>query len=314
MILCTIHQLNEEDKEFLNRLVEEDVHFCRHFNQSTIDLNDVTILISYGYDFTEEDLQSMPNLQWVHIFQSGYEHLNLDTFTTRSIQVTNTTDFHSIPISEYVLSMILNSARNFVSFYESQRAALWDRRNHPPATEAFEKTVAIFGTGTIGQKIAQRLQTMEMKTIGINTSGAMRPYFDEVYQMKDKLEVLKRSDFVVLILPDTPATKNCIDAEAFEAMPNHCYVVNVGRGPLINNDDLVQAILQKKIKGAALDVFHIEPLPRDHILWELPRVLITPHIASITDQYAIRGFGRFIEDYKRFKKGLPMKQSITPLH
>lgn len=309
MILCTIPNLTEEDKDMLKDNVKHAVHFCEHLNEVTINLSEVTFFITYGYDVTKDLLNKMNNLRWITIFQTGFEHIDIEEILGRGIRLTHTKDFHAISIAEYVLSMILFSVRKIEKFQHAQKSRIWDRQGLA-STEAFGKTVSIFGTGSIGQTVAQRLKCIQMNTIGVNTSGRLLPYFDEMYTMKDKHEVLKRSDFVVLIMPATEETHHCISDVEFDLMKNNCYLINVGRGALIDTNALIKSLQEDKINGAALDVFDVEPLPIDSPLWNLPNIFITPHIASSTDMYAKRAFEKFLENYSKFECDQPLQYEI----
>lgn len=309
MIVCTIPNLTTAEKSFLQEPISETVYFAEHFSEVSIPLDQITIFITFGYDLTIKTLDQMTALKWINILQTGIEHLDIENILSRHILLTHTKDIHGIPISEYVLGMILYNVRNIQRFELSKQVRLWDRRELP-ATEAHGKTVAIFGTGSIGQDIAKLLKALNMKTIGVNTRGDHRPYFDEVYTLEKKHDVLKMSDFIVLIMPATEKTHHCMSHKEFELMKETAYLINVGRGPLIDTDALVTALQEKKIVGAALDVFDEEPLPIDSPLWDLKNIFITPHISSSTDKYNERALLKFLTNYEQFTQNNPLTNQI----
>ncbi|RST77174.1 D-2-hydroxyacid dehydrogenase [Siminovitchia acidinfaciens] len=308
MILCTIPQLSFEEKKILKEACRDQILFASDMIETNISLDEIHIFITYGYDFDQYPLNKMPSLQWIHIGQTGIEHLDIPAILSRKIRLTHTKDIHGIPISEYVLSMILYSVRDIQRYLRSKNTCYWDRRER--VGEAFGKTVSIFGTGSIGQDIAKLLKALNMKTIGVNTSGSPKRYFDEVYTLKEKHSVLKESDFVVLIMPATEETHHCIGKEELEIMKKSSFLINVGRGPLIDDEAFINALSQKEIKGAALDVFDTEPLPENHPFWNLSNVFITPHIASMTDQYNSRAMEKFAANYQLFKEGKDLENEI----
>ncbi|MDO5031088.1 D-isomer specific 2-hydroxyacid dehydrogenase family protein [Corynebacterium sp.] len=143
-----------------------------------------------------------------------------------------------------------------------------------------DKTVAIIGAGGIGKRLITMLSGFGPRIIAVNRSGREVPGADETYPISEVEKVWPRADYFVLIAPLTEQTHHMVNAEVFAQMPEHAVVVNVGRGPLINTEDLLGALAAGEIAGAALDVTDPEPLPDDHPLWQDPRVVITPHIAN----------------------------------
>lgn len=309
MILSTIQTFNKSEKEILESKIGENIIFVSNILDPSIEKEKITILITFGSDISNDVLNNFTNLKWIHIFQTGIDHLDINQILKKQILLTNTKNIHGVPISEYVLSMILYKARNIQQYETSKNANLWDRRGILP-NEVHGKTVGILGTGLIGQDIASLLKKMGMKTLGINTKGDTRPFFDEIYSMSDKEKVLKQSDFIVLILPATKDTHHCIDKEDFKIMKKSAYLINVGRGTLINTEAFINAIQNHEISGAALDVFDEEPLEMNNLLWSLKNVFITPHIASSTNMYNKRGIDVFSENYSNFIKNIRLNNLI----
>ncbi|MFD1606971.1 D-2-hydroxyacid dehydrogenase [Oceanobacillus luteolus] len=311
LIICSIPQLTDEQMKKLKSL-NDKIYFTEdiHSNTHTVPYDKAEIFITFGYDIQNEMLDRMENLKWIHIFQTGIEHLPIDDILKRDITLTHTKDIHGIPIGEYVLSMILYSVRDIPRFLASKHAKYWDERE-PRIEEAHGKTVAVFGTGSVGRDIAKKLKALSMQVIGVNTSGKSIEHFDETYKMEDKHIVLGKSDFVVLILPATKDTYHCIGEEEFKSMKNNCFIINVGRGSLIDTDALIDNLLKRRIKGAALDVFDEEPLPATSPLWDLNNVFISPHIASLTDKYNDRCIDVFSENLNLFKEGKELKYRIS---
>lgn len=292
------------------RLINNDIIFEDELGKNQIPYDKVTIFATFGYDINENILNKMTQLKWIHIFQTGIEHLSIPEILNRNILLSHTKDVHGIPMSEHVLSMILYTVRDIPRYMSSKQARFWDRRE-PRIGEAYGKTVSIFGTGSIGSDIAKSLKALNMHIIGVNRSGNMRPHFDEVYKITDKHTVLEKSDFIVLIMPATEETHHCIGIEEFKKMKDSAFLINIGRSSLIDTDALVDSLLHRKIKGAALDVFDIEPLPEDSILWDLKNIYITPHIASSTNKYNERCIDVFRDNYQRHRDEKSLIYEIT---
>ena len=161
-------------------------------------MEEIEIYLTLGYEINPNLLKKMKSLRWIHIFQTGLDHLSITNILEQDILLTHTRDIHGTPISEYVLSMILYKVRDFPRFVANKNENYWDE-NEPFIEEANGKTVAIFGMGSIGQEIARILKYLNLRVIGVNTNGNCKPFFDEAYTLDDKVLLLAKSDFVVLI-------------------------------------------------------------------------------------------------------------------
>ncbi|MFK2826446.1 D-2-hydroxyacid dehydrogenase [Bacillus sp. B190/17] len=295
MLLVSLpDQLPEKERLRLIQLVHPmEVWIEEHFLdvKKEIPLQKIQIWLTYGADVTEEALKQMPSLKWIQVFQSGVEKIPLEELKKRNILLTNIKGIHGIPMAEHAMSTILYFSKNFEQYTINKQKHLWNRRGHDD--EVYGKTIAIFGAGTVGQAIAERCQDFGMHVIGVNTSGTLKPPFDEMYSMKDKEDILKKSDFVLLLLPSIPETYHCMSKREFSIMKESAYLINLGRGSLIHNKDLIDSLENGSIKGAAVDVFDEEPLPEDSPLWDAPHLLITPHMAARTWRYYERALEKF---------------------
>lgn len=309
MIITNIPHLTSKHIEKLESIYNGEVKWVNNLqNESACDWSEAKILLSYGDQIDATFLDRCPNLKWVQAFQSGVELFPMEELRKRNITLTNILGIHSIPMSEYVLSMILYFVRDFPRFLANQKEHYWDE-NEPD--EAFGKTVGIFGAGTIGKEIAKRLDYLGMNVYGMNTSGQLLPHFKKMFTPDKKAELLQQCDFVVLILPLTKDTENFIDKDELVAMKKEAYLINIGRGPLINEKAFMEAIKNKEIKGAALDVFDVEPLPKESDLWDLENVLITPHAAAQTVKFIDRCIDRFEINYKNYINNKPLNNQIN---
>jgi phosphoglycerate dehydrogenase-like enzyme len=267
--------------------------------EKRIPLEEIEIWITYGSDITEKALNRMPSLKWIQVFQSGTEKVPLEELRKRNVLLTNIKGIHGIPMSEHVMSTILYFSKNIQKYLINKMEQVWDRGGYDD--EVYGKTISIFGAGTVGTAIAERCHDFGMHVIGVNTSGIQRPPFNEMYSMEDKEEVLNKSDFVVLLLPGTPETYHCMSKNEFSLMKQSAYLINLGRGSLINNEDLIDCLENGVIRGAALDVFEEEPLPKDSPLWGAPNLLLTPHMAARTERYYERAMDKFILNFNAYR-------------
>lgn len=296
--------LPEKERGYLTAFVYPmKVYFQEKFLNAAheIPLHKIQIWLTYGSDITKEALNQMPSLKWIQVFQSGIEKVPLEELKKRGILLTNIKGIHGIPMSEHAISTILYFAKNLEKYTFNKQKHLWDRCGHDD--EIYGKTISIFGAGTVGTAIAERCCDFGMRVIGVNTSGEHKSPFDEMYAMKDKETVLKTSDFVLLLLPSIPETYHCISRHELSLMKESAYLINLGRGSLINNQDLINSLKSGSIRGASLDVFEEEPLPEDSPLWETPHLLITPHMAARTWRYYERALEKFALNFNAFQQG-----------
>lgn len=242
------------------------------------ELAQVQIVMTYGYDLSPEFVKKMSSLKWVHIGQSGMDPLPLDLLEEKQVFITNSRGINSSTISEYVLCAMLNIVRNTFMLAEQAKQKIWDSKIE--VDELSEKTVGIFGVGSIGKEVAKKAKVFGMRVFGVDISTDKVPFVDKMFLPYQRRDVLSQCDFVVLCLPLTDSTAGIIDRKELSALPDTAWVINVGRGQLINIDALIEAANNGKIAGAVLDVFDVEPLPADDKLWVQGNIWITPHTAG----------------------------------
>jgi phosphoglycerate dehydrogenase-like enzyme len=223
------------------------------------------------------------------------------------IPVTNGSGVFSPPLGEFALGAILYFAKDFRRMIRNQEVRRWEQFD---ITEIAGQTVGIVGYGDIGRAVATRCRAMGMRVLGLRRSGApiynVDPLVDRVYTPSGLLEMIPQCDYLVVAAPLTPETKGLIGPGAFAAMKPDTVVVNLGRGPVIDEPAMIEALSTGRIKGAALDVFDKEPLADGHPLYSLQNVLLSPHCADHTPDWLERAMQFFIDQYARFEKGEPL--------
>lgn len=272
-------------------------------------LPDTEILLAFGQTNLAPILPNAPKLRWVQALTAGVEgFVALNAFRESDILLTNVRGIHGIPIAEHVLGMILCRTRGLLTAYENQRSKQW--KGLRGLDELYEKTAAIIGLGSVGGFIANRLKAMGMTILGVKPSRTKESDVDKLYTPDELFDVLPQADFVIVTLPLTPETKNLFSEKTFAAMKPSAFFINVSRGPVVNEDDLVEALRNNVIRGAGLDVFCKEPLPADSPLWDAPNLLITPHHAATSPRYMERAIDIFIENLKAYPDTSKMKNII----
>ncbi len=240
------------------------------------------------------------DLKWFHSFSAGMDPVMNSDIAKLPILISSSSGIHSMTISEHVMGFILAHNRTFKFMFGKQQEHIWAKGMTRCPMEAFGKTIGIVGAGSIGSHIAKRARAFDMYVIGLRRNRGANGYFDELLGPEGLDELLSRSDYVVVSTPLTPETIHLINADRLAKMKCTALLINVARGPVIDEDALIEALREHKIGGAALDVFEEEPLSPDSPLWDLDNVMITPHMsadAPILTQLAIDFFCSSIEIY-----------------
>jgi D-2-hydroxyacid dehydrogenase (NADP+) len=245
------------------------------------------------------------NLRWVHTFGAGVEWLLTDAVVARAdLRITNARGIHAQPIAEHVFGMILAFTRRIDGSVLQQQSQEWKPAALTGSLRNLDgKTLGIVGLGAIGRRIAEIGKAFAMRVVGTRHSGEQTPSVDRTYGPEGLHKVLAESDYIVNALPLTAATHHAFDRAAFAALRPDAVLVNIGRGATIDTEALVAALKAGKLGGALLDVTDPEPLPRDHELWRLPNVLITPHYAGAHPGYAENVTEIFVENLARYQDG-----------
>ncbi len=261
--------------------------------------------VIFGWRLPLNLLSRTPRLRWVQGFGAGVDLLAGKTGLLQSdIMVTNASGVQTTAMGEFTLYLMLTLAKKAPRFLSNQTARRWERL---VSSELNSKTVGIIGLGRIGGEVARLGRAFRMRVLALRRSVTRREKevsgVDELFPHNELLQMLPECDFVVLTVPLTPETRGLIGEAELKAMKPTAYIINVARGPVIKQDVLIQALKEGWIAGAALDVFETEPLPRDSELWELPNVVITPHIAGNTERYTTVVTELFCENLRRFLTG-----------
>jgi phosphoglycerate dehydrogenase-like enzyme len=246
-----------------------------------------------------------PKLRWVHSRSAGLERSLFPELVASSVPLTNGSGVFSPSLGEFALAAILYFAKDFRRMIRNQMAGAWSQFE----VEMMEgKTIGIVGYGDIGRAIASRVRAMGMKVLAVRRhwTAGQDDLVDRIYGPEQLREVLRLSDYVAVAAPLTPETRGMIGEAEFAAMKKTAVIINVGRGPVIDETAMIRALSQERIKGAGLDVFDEEPLPAGHAFYKLENVLLSPHCADHTDQWLNDAMKFFVAQFERFRKGEPL--------
>lgn len=252
------------------------------------------------------ELIKAKNLRWLQLPSAGVDKfMNKNLFYNNDVILTNCSGIYGITIAEHVLAMILAFNRNLQEYTLFKKEKKWHIIRE--TREFYGSTVGVIGFGDIGQEVAKRVKALGARVLAVKRNPSLKPeYVDELYTTDDLDDVLKRSDYIVLTLPATDKTRGIISEERLRMMKPDAFLVNIGRGELVDQDALIKALKNNWIRGAGLDVMTPEPLPEDNPLWDIPSVIITQHSSGISKENDGRRLKLFMDNLKRYQNEEPL--------
>lgn len=265
---------------------------------------DALLLWNFFSDALEKVWDRARRLSWVHVAAAGVDKMLFDELVDSEVTVTNARGVFDRPMAEFALMCVLAHAKDMQLSLRLQDQQEW---RHRETTSIESRRALIVGTGAIGRETARLLRRIDMEVRGAGRSSRQEdPDFGTVVSSADLVEHVGWADYVILLTPLTRQTRGLVDRRVLEAMQPSAYLINLGRGPCVVEDDLIRAVRSGQIAGAALDVFDLEPLPVGHPLWTTPGVTITPHLSGDARGWLDRLARQFIDNAERFLEGRPL--------
>lgn len=264
---------------------------------------DAILVCSQGRALLEPVWALAPGTPWIHTRAAGLDSLLFPALVSSGVVLTNARGVFSASLAEFVIAALLYFARDFPRLARNQRRGAW---------EAFEpldlagRTLGIVGYGDIGRAVAERAHRLGMKVLALRRRpllSATDPWVDETLPPEQLLALMRRADDIVVATPLTAETRGLVGEAAIGAMKPGGVLVNVGRGPVVDEAALARSLAERRIRGAALDVFEIEPLPPASPLWGLDNLLLSPHCAGNTPGWLEAALRAFLSNLDRFRRG-----------
>ncbi len=285
-MLVINREIKGEYVEQINRIIPDwEIVLGNDSEEFAEQLKEADVILHGGREI-DPHIASNGRLKWLQTWYAGINGLPLEALQKHDVKVTNAKGVHTYSASETVFALLLGFTRKIHTYVRQQQQKIWD--DDGITDEIHEKTMGIIGAGVIGKEVAKIAKAFGMKVLGVRQSGKAEENMDHMYTPDQLKEVLPQCDVVVIILPLTNGTKNLFAAREFAQMKKGAFFINIGRGPIVNEADLIAALEQGQIAGAGLDVFATEPLPKDSPLWDMENVIITPHTAGVTGNYERR--------------------------
>ena len=281
------------------------------FERAALDAN---VIFNWGGSrgLLREVFGMCPSVRWVHSKAAGLDTMLFPELIESPVPLTNGRGVFSQSLGEFVLGAVLYFAKDFRRMVRNQMAGRWEQFD---VVEVTGQTAGIVGYGDIGRAAATRLRAMGLRILAVRRQGPslynVDPLVDQVYSPDRRLEMIARCDYIVVAAPLTPDTRGLIGEAEFAAMKPSAVVINVGRGPVIDEAAMVRALTEGRIKGAGLDVFEKEPLPEAHPFYKLENVLLSPHCADHTADWQEQAMRFFLDQFERFRKGEPLVNVVN---
>jgi phosphoglycerate dehydrogenase-like enzyme len=274
---------------------------------------DATVIFSWSAagNLLRDVFAMCPKVRWVHSRSAGLDGVLFPALVESPVPLTNGRGVFSQSLGEFALAAILYFAKDLRRMNRNQEAGRWEPFD---IVEISGQTVGILGYGDIGRAVASRVRPMGMRVLAVKRHGPslynVDPLVHQIFPPDKRTEMLAQSDYIVAAAPLTPETRGMLGEPEFQAMKPTAVVINIGRGPVIDEAAMVRALAGKRIKGAALDVFDAEPLPQGHPYYSMENLLLSPHCADHTPDWTQQGMRFFLTQFERFSQGQPLENVV----
>lgn len=278
-------------------------------------LPDADGLVTSPTNWTDGFLDGLSAGDWVQATSTGYAAFPVDAFEAREVTFTNATGNYGPVVSEHAFALALALSRGLPAFLDRQRRGEWDRDVGSSLTDWHGGTLTVYGLGDVGDAVARRGLAFGMEVYGVkrDPAGYDGPLDPERVVAPDGFRALvPETDLLVLTVPLTDETEGLVDRAVLRDLPDGAVLVNVARGPVVDEDALVDALESGELAGAGLDVFDEEPLPADSPLWGFDDVVVTPHVGGRSASFVGRFVDLFLDNYDRWVAGESLRNEIVP--
>jgi phosphoglycerate dehydrogenase-like enzyme len=278
------------------------------------EIRDAEIVVAWS--LRPQQLAAANQLRWIHSPAAAVHQLIFPELVNSDVVLTNAREVHGPVVAEHVMALIFALAKKIPQSVAFQRRRIWGQQqvwSEPPRPrEIMGATLGLVGLGSIGREVAKRASGLGMRVLASREHPEKAADHVAVLFSPAQLDgLLSQSDFVVLAAPLTPRTSNLMDATRLAKMKPDSYLINVSRGPVVDESALADTLRKRRIAGAALDVFSKEPLPPESPLWDLDNLLITPHSAALTEKLWDRHYALFSENLQRYLNHEPLLGRVS---
>lgn len=276
-------------------------------------LPEAKIFVTNPASWDDSYLDGLSQGDWVQATSTGYAAFPTETFEQNGVLFTNAAGNYAAPVADHAFALALGLGRGVPTFVQNKNDSRWDRSVGSELIDLADRTLTVLGLGDIGEAIAGRGLGFGMDVRGVKRDPST---YDgclgasAVYPAQALEDLLPSTDLLVVIVPLTNRTHHLIDGDTFAILPDTAILINVARGPVIDEQALIDALRSGEIAGAGLDVFEVEPLPGDSPLWDFENVIISPHVGGRSRAFVDRFCDLFLSNYDRWIAGKPLENRI----
>jgi phosphoglycerate dehydrogenase-like enzyme len=291
------------------------VHFDSPHDRAEADRLLPEAEIVLGWAVRRENFASATRLRWIQLTAAGVGSQLFPELVESPVVVTNARGIHAVSMAEHAIGVMLAFARKLHLARDDQARRAWAQEEQwtgpPPFGQLAGGTLGLVGFGAVGRAVAERARALGMRVLAVRRHPAEHPAPADAQWGPERLpELLDRADWLVLAAPLTPATRGVIGRDQIARLRPHAILVNLGRGPLVDERALIEALTAGRIAGAALDVFEEEPLSRDSPLWGMPQVIVTPHVSGFGPRFWERTCELFARNLRHWLAGEPLDNVV----
>ncbi|TMD60308.1 MAG: D-2-hydroxyacid dehydrogenase [Chloroflexi bacterium] len=251
-------------------------------------------------------LRAAPRLRWFHTISAGVDPLLIPELFQHDVVLTNNTGSYDVPIAEFVVAMMFAAAKRLPDHLGNQRAHRWREGATPQHVELRDAVLVIVGMGSIGTELARLARALGMRVIGVRRSARQDHSVERLVTPDRLAEVCGEADYLAVTAALTDQTRGLVSRQVIAAMKPTAWLVNIARGPIVDEGALLEALQEHRIAGAAIDAWWAEPLPADSPWWDLDNVIVTPHRSNSSPRLRERSLTLFGENLRRFQRGEPL--------
>ena len=248
---------------------------------------DAEVIVAMARSLSDDMMSRFTRLRWIQALTTGTDGFFTFKNLRHDVTITSARGIHGPAVSEMVFMQMLALSRGFADLMQQQHQHLWQKKRQ---LLLHGKTAVIVGTGLIASELALKCKAFGMHTLGVSNTPRAIDGFDEVVARNELTHAASRADYLIALMQLDSGTRNLINAQVIQAMRASAYFINISRGGVCDEEALLKALTLGTVAGAALDVFAVEPLPKDHPLWNAPNVIITPHLGGESDDYMVQVF------------------------
>ncbi len=291
-------KINEKQKAELENKGLDIIFVQNETEKLEIDVSEIEFVICNSL-FMYNDIKRFKKLKYIQVTSAGLDRLPIDYINENNIKLFNARGVYSIPMAEWTILKILEIYKHSREFYQKQDKKIWEKNRE--ILELNDKKVAILGFGSIGNEIAKRLKAFNTNITAVDIVEISNEYINECYNISEIKKVLPDKDIIISTLPLTKDTKGFINEEKLMLMKDKSIFINLSRGGIVNEKDLIKILKTEKLLGVALDVFETEPLEAKSELWEQKNIIITPHNSFVSENNNKRMYDVLLNNLKKMK-------------